>query len=185
MDADKKRYVLGGVLAVALLAAAFSAGRFTAPLHVETKEVEVVRWKERIVEKEVKVEVAAKAEQRTVYVDRVIRDGEVREQIVEHWNTVETAATSTTTEKQKDSEGEKTRVVTTVTTLRSDWRTAVSTGVEFEPGKVPLLASPWYVAAEVDRRIVGGVSVGLQGRLDLLQQQPISGALGVVVSLEF
>lgn len=165
----------GALLAVAALA--FSAGRYTAPLHTEVTEVEKVVWKDREVEKVVTVEVAAKAEQRTVYVDRVIRDGEVHEQVIEHWNTVEASGATTTADKEVTSEGTKEVEKVVTTTLRPDWRVAVLAGGTLQKPLIPIGDTPLVFGAEIDRRILGGVSAGVWFNT--------SGAAGVAVSLEF
>jgi hypothetical protein len=52
------------------------------------------------------------------------------------------------------------KVVQTTTTLRPDWRVALHVGASLRD---PFLkfAGPLVLGAEVDRRIIGGLSVGL------------------------
>lgn len=172
-----KKYLIAIGVCLALLAGAFSAGRFSAPMKVETKEVEKVVYKDRVVEKVVTVTVQAKAETKVVYIDRVVtKEGTVTEHIVEK-----------TVDREKDTTKEATKEVatrddtvehstTTVTTLRPDWRVAVLGGATFGTPALKI-AGPLVLGAEVDRRIIGGVSVGLWANT--------AGAGGVSLSMEF
>lgn len=166
--------VLGAVLA---LAGAFVGGRFSAPLQVETKEVERVVYKDREVVKVVTVEKAAKVETKIVYRDRVItKDGTITEREVEK------TATKTDTEKNGKTdtvatkEGESVKWLETKTTLRPDWRIAVLVGASFQTPALQI-AGPLVLGFEVDRRLVGGLYIGLWGTT--------YGAGGASIGLEF
>lgn len=166
--------VLGAVLA---LAGAFSAGRFTAPLKVETRDVERVVFKDRVVEKVVTVHDEAKVQDRIVYVDRVVtKEGATHEVVVTQWKTAEEKHTDTNAVTTAESTSEKVREVVKTVTLRPDWRVGVLAGASLVTPTLPI-AGPLVVGAQVERRIVGGVSAGLWANS--------VGAAGVVVSLEF
>lgn len=183
-DQAKKALAWSGA-ALVLIAASFSAGRFSAPLKIETRDVEKVLWKERVVEKVVEkvvtVEARAKLETRTIYVDRVVtKEGEVRERIVERLVTAEEAKKLTTDDTSKDlaktNEGERLHEVVKTVTLQPAWRVGLLVGASLRDPFVPI-AGPLVLGAQVEHRLVGGVSAGLW--LNTV------GAVGVVVSLEF
>jgi hypothetical protein len=181
LEPEARRRALIGVVGVVLLAGSFAAGRFSAPLRVETREVEkeVVKWREKLVEKEVRVEVAAKVLTKTVYVDRVItKEGEIRERIVERTAEASSSSNTGTKETEATSEGEKVREVEKVrtVTLQPDWRVAVMAGASWNPPLIPI-AGPLVLGASVDRRIVGGFSLGIWGMT--------GGALGGQAALVF
>lgn len=159
---DRLAFVVS-LLAVA--AVAFAAGRFSAPLQVEERER--VEYRDRVVERVVQ----AKAQTKTVYVDRVItRDGEVRERIVERRDT----KTDTKTDTARENAGSSDRSATT--TARPDWRVGVLVGASAREPLLPI-AGPLVIGVEVDRRIVGGLSVGVWAST--------SGAAGAALALEF
>lgn len=156
---------------------AFSAGRFTAPLQVQTRDVEHVVYRDRVVERTVTVAAEAKTEQRVVYVDRVItKEGEIREHVVERTATKDDTVTQVDAAKVEVREVEKVVEHTTTVTLRPDWRVAVLAGASLKPPALPL-AGPLVLGVEADRRIVGGLSAGLW--------VSTSGAAGAAVSFEF
>lgn len=167
------KWLYGSIAALALLAAAFSAGRFTAPLKVETKEVEKVVYQDRIIEKVVTVK--AKAETKVVYRDRVItKDGTVTEHEVEHTATKEDTKEKTETVATRDAKTET--VKESKSTLRPDWRVSAQVGASLNAPLVPI-AGPLVVGVQVERRIIGGVSLGIWGNT--------YGAAGASASLEF
>lgn len=177
MKVEGKGVTLAVIAALLLALGAFVAGRFTAPLKVETREIEHVVFKDRVVEKVVTVERAAKLVTQVVYRDREIaKDGTIRE------HEVETTATKEDTSKVENRahtathEGEATVTKTVTTTLRPDWRVAVLAGGSIQPPLVPI-AGPLVLGVELDRRIIGGLSAGAW--------VSSAGAAGASVSFEF
>ncbi len=166
------------VLAVVLVGVgAFSAGRFSAPHEVETRDVEHVVFKDRVVEKLVTVEVKAKAETKIVYRDRIVtKEGEIRERIVERTDTKEDRKTDTVADRDAKTEGTKDRESRQTVTLQHKWRASLLAGASLAQPLVPL-AGPLVLGAEVDYRIVGGVSAGVWINT--------VGAAGLLVAVEF
>lgn len=170
------RALIAGV-AVAGLAAAFSAGRFSAPRKVETRDVEHVVFKDKIVEVVKTVEVKAKAETKTVYVDRVVtKEGEVRERIVEKTDTKEDTKRDTDSRRDEDRYKITERIIERTVTLQPDWRVHLLAGVTMQDPALRL-TGPLVLGVQVDRRIAGGMSFGVWGNT--------FGAAGVALSLEF
>jgi hypothetical protein len=161
-------------LALALLVlAAFSAGRFSAPLQVEERTQVQLVYRDRVVEK--RVELAARVETRVVYRDRVVTpDGTVTEHELERSGAATTVAAAEVREVVR--EVEKRVGVEKRIELRPDWRISVSAGASLQRPTLPL-AGPLVVGLEVDRRIAGGVSAGLW--------LSTSGAAGAAVAFEF
>lgn len=177
MTAAVRAHIISGVVVALALVGAFTAGRFSAPLQVETRNVERVVFKDRVVEKVVTVQTAAKVETKVVYRDRVVtKDGEVRERIVERTDTKEDTKATGTEERVATSEGTAERETKTTTTLRPDWRVGVLVGASLSTPFVPI-AGPLVLGLEVDRRIVGGLSAGLWVNT--------VGAAGLSVAFEF
>lgn len=173
MTPTTRQWVAGGVALVVLLALAFSAGRYTAPVKTDVREVERVVWKDRVVEKVVTRK--AKAEERIVYVDRVVSPtGEVREKRTTHTlaDTRELVDSGKTTE----SAGSTEKSASSTSTLRPDWRVGVLAGASMREPLLPL-AGPLVLGASVERRILGGLSAGAWVNT--------VGAAGASVSLEF
>ena len=174
-DESKAKLKRFGVIALAVVvssAAGFSAGRFSAPLKVETKEVERVVYQDRVVEKVITKKV--KAEDRVVYIDRTITDAGVRELITETTKTLEGERTKDESTRDLMHESDKQREVKTV--LRPDWRASVLVGASMrEPALV--ITGPLVIGVQVERRIVGGVSLGVWANT--------VGAAGASGSIEF
>lgn len=173
MTPETRQRVVVAVALVAVAAAAFSTGRLTAPEKVEVREVEKVVWKDRVVEKVVTKR--AKAEERVVYVDRVVSPkGEVREKRVTTTkaDTREVADLGRTTE----SIGSTEKSASSTSTLRPDWRVGVLVGASLQEPLVPI-AGPLVLGASLERRIVGGLSAGAWVNT--------VGAAGASLSLEF
>lgn len=171
MTPETRQRVVVAVALVAVAAAAFSVGRFTAPEQV--REVEKVVWKDRVVEKVVTRR--AKAVDRVVYVDRVVSpEGEVRERRVTTTKTDarEVADLGRTTE----SSGSAEKSASSTSTLRPDWRVGVLVGASLREPLVPI-AGPLVLGASVERRIVGPVSLGAWATT--------GGAAGASLSAEF
>lgn len=161
---------------VVTAAGAFSAGRFFSPEKVHTVYEDRVEVRERVVYRDrwhVR-EVKAKAEVKVVYREKVTKpDGTVTEREAEHTNTKETAEIDTKRETSVDAERTAVRTVTETktVTLRPDWRLGLTVGVS------PFEDWAWVGGAQVDRRIIGGLSVGLWGNT--------RGMIGLGISFEF
>lgn len=173
--------MIGVAVIVFIAAAAFSAGRFSAPLKVETRDVEHVVYKDKIVEVEkiVTVKEKAKVETRVVYRDRVItKDGTVTEHEVERTETKKDEKVSIVDNKDRTATltGEKTVEHTQTVTLRPNWRVAVLVGAQY-PAPLAPIAGPLVLGAIGEYRIVGGLSAGLWITTGL--------AGGLIVSFEF
>ncbi len=169
--------VIACVVCVGLLLCAFSAGRFSAPVHVETRETERVVYKDKVVEKIVTVEVKSKAEDRIVYRDIVTHsDGTVTDHSVEHVSVKEDTKKTDQEKKVDLKSGSSEKVTEKIVTLRPDWRVSVQAGASIQEPKLKIYG-PLVLGAEVDRRIVGGFSVGVWGST--------SGAGGLALGLEF
>lgn len=177
MTPERRRQLLVAGSVVLALAAAFSAGRFTAPERVQVREVERVEWRDRIVEKRVEVAAAARVETRVVYRDRVItKDGTVTEHEVERSGAVTETKTETKVDRAEEHEGKREVVREVRVEVRPDWRAAVLVGASVREPLLPV-AGPLVVGVEVDRRIIGGLSAGVWAST--------VGAAGVSLSLEF
>ncbi len=169
-----RRYLIAAGVCLALLVGAFSAGRFSAPLKVETRDVERVVFKDRVVEKVVTVE--AKAKTRIVYRERETKpDGTVTER--EHERTDTKTDTTKTDDKDRVVEGKTDHERVTVTTLRPSWRVGVLVGASFQQPLLPI-SGPLVLGASAEYRLVGGLWVGLW-------TLPQFGAVGAGVSFEF
>jgi hypothetical protein len=156
MSPRARQWVAGGIALVVLLALSFSAGRFTAPVKTDVREVEKVVWRDRVVEKVVTKR--AKAEERVVYVDRVVSPtGEVREKRTTH--TLTDARELVDLGKTSESTGTSTSSSSSTTTARPDWRVGVLVGASLKEPLVPI-AGPLVLGASVERRILGPFSVG-------------------------
>jgi hypothetical protein len=161
----------------ALVVAAWSAGRFSAPRETLTEIAERTVYRDRVVEHRVEVQTAARVETRVVYRDRVTTpDGTVTEHEVErtaaaeeHHGEVQTARSAVT--EATVAHHEVTRV-----TLQPDWRIGVTAGAALVHPALSLYG-PVVVGLEVDRRIVGGVSAGVWASS--------VGAAGVALAVEF
>lgn len=159
------------------LAGAFSVGRFTAPVVTETRDVEHVVYKDRVVEKVVTVQAAAKVRTRVVYRDRVTTpDGTVTEHEQDSTHTDERADATTTTNTTSEHAGESHTERTVTITLRPQWRVSVLAGASLRDPLLPL-AGPLVLGAEVDYRIAGGLTAGLWVNT--------VGAAGLSLALEF
>lgn len=169
--------VLTALGALILLAGAFSAGRFTAPLKTETKEVERVVYKDKLVEVVKTVEVKAKEKTRIVYRDRVVTpDGTVTEREVEKTDTKSGTETRNDGERFETHDGEGTRELVSTVTLRPNWRVGLLAGASLTQPLVTI-AGPLVLGVSVEYRIVGGLSAGLWINT--------VGAAGLSLSLEF
>ena len=153
----------------------------SARLKTTTKTVDRIVYQDRIVEKVVHdvVTVATKAETKIVYRDVVVTpDGMVTDRSIEKTQDETKADTKSlmTAERVEIREVEKLVTVEKVVTLRPDWRVSAGVGASLAAPSVPLYG-PLVIQAEVDRRIVGGVSIGLW--------VSTVGAAGAAVGFEF
>lgn len=164
-------------LTLAVAAAAFSVGRFTAPVQVEERVEYRTEWREKKVEV-VKWRTARAVDTRTTTTPVLLQvpDGGV------------VLASSTTTEsreRETGSGGVETKTDASsatagqtqrVTTVRPDWRVGVLAGASLrEPAVV--LTGPLVIGASVERRIAGGLSLGVWANT--------VGAAGASLSMEF
>lgn len=148
--------IIAGVTALALVGA-FVAGRFSAPLKVQTIDTVRVAFQDRIIEKVVTVQ--GKTETKIVFRDRVItKDGTITEHEVEKTATKEES--TKTDDKTEKSKGSSEHTAETTTTLRPDWRVALQVGATWKDPWVKI-AGPLVLGAQVDRRLIGGLSAGV------------------------
>lgn len=160
LKSPASRWVLYPVLLVALVAA-FSAGRFSAPLQVEER----VEYRTELRT----VTVQAKARERVVYREKVtLPDGTTTEKT----SSRELLKVDTTAKADSTSTG----LTAKTTTLRPDWRIGVLAGATWKEPALTI-AGPLVLGVQVERRIIGGVSVGAWGSTQ--------GAAGASVSVEF
>jgi hypothetical protein len=131
---DKKLIVAG----LALVAVTFSAGRFSAPAKVETKEVQKVVYVDRIV-KEVDKDVQTTTKETTLP-----NGTKIKETVKEDKSKIHT---------DENKSGTSVTVTETKVTTRPDWRL----GLYYRPAMREL--SPCY-GAIVERRLLGEVFVG-------------------------
>ncbi len=187
-----KRVGIGLAIGVALLVAAFSAGRFSAPLQVKTVEVE--RWQtldltttdltrgftfaqtvERTVFRDV-VTVVTKAVPATPTTPEVPEKTTITDKTIEHEGTA-TAQTATEVEHKVETVTvEREKIVEKTVTLRPDWRVGVLAGASLRGPLLPI-AGPLVIGVSAERRILGGVSAGIWVNT--------VGAAGASVSVEF
>ncbi len=186
---SRQRWAIGAGVVLLALVASFSAGRFSAPLKVETRDVERVVFKdkmvtvEKVVERVVTVEKEAKVETRIVWRDRVItKEGTVTEHIVEKTGRADETEKTTAADKTADKHVEQVQALESThetvktVTLRPSWRVSLGVGASLKAPLLPI-AGPLVLTTGAEYRIVGGVSAGLW--LNTV------GAAGALVSLEF
>lgn len=155
---------------------AFSAGRFSAPAKVQ----EVERWKtlNLTTEDVTRGMTFARTTERTVWRNVVTTTTDagtvVVDRTVEHEGTHEDGASTETNSRTEKHEGELAREKTT--TLQADWRIGLQIGASLKPPALPI-TGPLVIGASLERRIIGGVSVGVWGNT--------FGAAGASASLEF
>lgn len=164
-------------VAMLLLLAAFSAGRFSAPLQVQTIDTVSVKFQDRIVETIKTVEVKGKTETRIVFRDRVVTpDGTVTEHEREETKTKEDTVKTDDGVKLSDRVNTVDSTHTQTVTLRPSWRVGLQVGASW-PKPLLAFAGPLVVGLQVDYRIVGGLSAGLWINT--------FGAAGAALSFEF
>lgn len=154
-------------LVVALVA--FAAGRFSAPLEVETRTEYRTEWRTREV---VKWRGARDTKTTITPVLLPVPDGGVVLATATVTDTRERVDGTATTDTSGANAGSSTRTVT----LRPDWRVGVQAGASLVAPAVPL-TGPLVIGVSVERRVVGGVSAGLWANT--------VGAAGASISVEF
>ena len=170
---ERAGLVLFGVL---LLVVGFSAGRFSGPAKVETREVEKVVFRDLLVEDITKGFTFAKTVEKTVWRNVETRpDGTTVDRSIVHEGSRQDSSATETGRRTEERAGVREIEKTSVTTLRPDWRVGVQVGAALKPALV--ITGPLVIGASVERRIVGGVSAGLWGNT--------VGAGGASVSVEF
>lgn len=161
IDAPDKRQAVAALGVLAVVVGAFFAGRFSGP----AKVVEI----EKLVEKRIEVAGKTVTETKVIYRDKVIKtDGTIIERSEERIGSLTEEHSKTVTDKAVE------RAVTTEN--RPGWRFGVLVGAQ---GPAPWLtvAGPLVLGVHAERRIVGGLSLGLWATT--------GGAGGGSVSLEF
>ena len=154
------------VVVVVLVVCAFSAGRFSAPAEVDVRTDIQIRYKDRIVEK------WHKAKDRIVYVETTrTPDGTVVEKRSEKEITNESSHTVS------DRDAVETKRTATATKALPDWRIGVLVGGSLVSEPALPIAGRLVIGASVERRIIGGVSLGAWGNT--------MGAVGGSLSVEF
>lgn len=159
----RRGLIAAGVLVT--LVGAFSAGRFSAPRQVQVIDTAHLVFQDRVVEKikTVEVQVQAKAETKIVYRDRVVsKDGTVTEHEVEKTATA-TQTSDVKTDTDKKAEQRNDSIETThqqTVTLQPKWGVGLLVGASYPKPLVPI-AGPLVLGAEVDYRIIGGLSAGI------------------------
>lgn len=177
---------LGVLLA---LAAAFSAGRFSAPMQTVTRDAVKTEYVDRVHETVRTVTVQAEAKTETKIETRVIYrdverkpDGTVIDHSVVKVGAADIVTASSKTETKSDDS--KTEQVSASTlqehtqsvTLRPSWAVTLQVGASLPKPWLPLYG-PLVLGAEVDYRIVGGLSAGVWINT--------FGAAGLALKLEF
>jgi hypothetical protein len=162
--------------ALVIAATGYSAGRFSAPREVDTRTeyrteyrtqtVEVVKWK-----------TARALDTRTTTTPVLLStpDGGVLVASKTTTETRERDAASGSTEASTDTHGATSGETSKKVTQQPDWRVGVQVGAGLKPAVV--ITGPLVLGASVERRIIGGVSVGVWANT--------VGAAGASVSLEF
>lgn len=143
------------ILIIALISvASFSAGKFLSPKNVEVREVERVVFKDRIIQDD-------RQETHTRTKETVLPDG--------------TRVKETFRDQVKESKRDENREQvtdkekTSITNNRSSWSVGLYTNKEM-------------VAGTIDRRILGGLFIGIYGRSPIPLQKP---EIGLGLRLEF
>ena len=159
-------------IGLALLVAAFSAGRFTAPVKVETR----VEWKDLSTQELTRGMNFTRTLTRVVKRDVVttITDAgtTITDRTIEHEGDASAATEDVTAKRVDSSQGSQVQT----TTVRPDWRVGALVGASLKEPALPLSGN-LVLGVQVERRIIGGVSVGAWANT--------VGAAGGVVSVEF
>lgn len=181
LSPDTRRRLALVLVALVSLGIGLAAGRFLAPERVQVKEVD--RWQTldlsvqditrgmtfaRTVERTVwrNVTTTITPDAGTVIVDRT----------VEREGATESGAATETEARVEVVTAERERIVEKTVTLRPDWRVGVLAGASLREPWLPI-AGPLVLGVQVDRRIVGGLSLGVWVNT--------FGAAGGALTLEF
>lgn len=180
ISAEVKRIGVTAAVVVVVAVGMFSAGRFSAPRSVATSDVQQIDFKALTTEDITKGFTTQKVMWRTVFRDvtTTATDAGVVtvDKTIEREGTDEHAASTTTDAKAATSSGTTVTEHKSVTTLQPDWRIGLLVGASLKPPALPI-TGPLVLGAQVERRIVGGVSLGVWVNT--------VGAAGGVVSVEF
>lgn len=167
------KWVALPLLVLACLAAGYSAGHLSAPVETVTQtEIKVVT-REKVVEKI--VDRWHEAKTRIVYTEKTSKpDGSIVEKTSTKEDSVADASRddSKVTDKSTENEQKSSKQVVN----RPDWRVGVLAGAALQTPAIQI-TGPLVLGVQVERRIVGGISLGIWG--------VSSGAGGLSLSLEF
>ncbi len=156
-------------LVIALVVAAFFAGKFTTPVEIQEVHTTEVKWKEKIT----KTDHTTKVKTKIVYVDRVISpDGTVKEKS----ETREVDTSVADSSLHIDRSGLLLDSAKKTTTSQSKWRVGVLVGASLTAPAIPI-TGPLVLGAHGEMRVFGGLWVGGWGIT--------SGAAGLSASGEF
>lgn len=176
LEPETKRRIVVGLVGVALLVVAFSAGRFSAPARVELREVEKlvekIDYRSLATEDITRGFTFAKAETKTVYRNItttivVTPDAgtttTIADNSVEHVGSTENATGTEQEKKTKtvyvDVEVVKEVVKEKIVTLQPTWGAGLDVGASLQEPFVPI-AGPLVLGLRFEWRIVGGIWVG-------------------------
>lgn len=174
---SRRNAAIGAGAVLLLLVGAFFAGRFAAPLKVETIDTVSVKFQDRIVEKVVEKVVEKTTKGEVQYIDRVTtKAGEIRERIVIKTVEVARATTDRAAERTEDKAVASSEEHRQTVTSRPDWRVGLVVGAQWPKPLLPIYG-PLILGAYGERRIIGGFSLGLWLNT--------GGAAGVSASMEF
>jgi len=164
--------------AVLLLVVGFSAGRFSAPLQVETREVERVVFKDLLVEDITKGFTFARTIEKTVWRNVETRpDGTTVDRSIERHGGTTAATVTETTKRTEEHAGQREVEKVTITTLRPSWSIGLLVGATWKEPALPI-AGPLVLGATVDLRLgQTPFSVGAWGTTQ--------GAFGAIGRAEF
>jgi hypothetical protein len=176
MAPETKRWLWIALAGVVLCAASFSAGAFLGPKRVET--MEKIVYRDLTMEDLTKGMTFTKTVNKTIYrnvVTEVTDAGtKTTDLTTEVIGSHEDKNSSETTRKLVDKGGESEKLKTV--TAQPRWAVGVFVGAStIKPQLV--ITGPLVVGAEVDYRVVGGVSLGLRGNT--------AGTFGLTGKLEF
>ena len=178
MTPQTRNRLIGIGVVLLALAGSFSAGRFSAPLKVETAVITVKG--ETIHEKGETVYIHDKAEAKTIVVwrDKVTApNGTVTEKTVEKTDVKDVDKVSINANTDRTATLTESKTETKKVTLRPDWRVSLMVGASFQQPLLPI-SGPLVLGTMAEYRIVGGLWIGLW-------TLPQHGSVGAVLSFEF
>lgn len=172
----KRRLWIGAWLAVAVLGGVL-VGRFIGAAETKTRDVERVVYRDLTVEDITRGFTFAKQVEVTRWRNVVTApDGTITDRTIEREGSAESGTVTEAITRVETVEVERERIVEKTVTLRSDWRVSVLAGASLRDPLLPI-AGPLVLGMSAERRIAGGLSVGLWVNT--------FGAAGGVVSMEF